>query len=118
MEGITFLNSTVIMTLHPSGLSLIIFGLLILFLSFIIAIFVLITDSCYSIGYIIVKSLSLIGIIISLGGLLYGGINPVENYTQYDVLISEDINFQEFYDKYEVIEVKGQIYTIKERSSK
>lgn len=118
MEGITFLNSTAIMTLHPSGLSLIIFGLLILFLSFITAIFVLIINPYSSIGYIIIKSLSVIGIILSLGGLLFGGINPVEDYTQYDVLISEDINFQEFYEKYEIIEVKGQIYSIKERSSK
>ena len=118
MEGITFLNSTAVMTLHPLGGSLIIFGMLIMFLSFIIAVFALLIDSCSSIGLIIVKSLALIGISLGLGGLMFGGINPVEDYTQYDVLISEDINFQEFYDKYEVIEVKGQIYTIKERSSK
>ena len=118
MEGITFLNSTVITTLHPLGGSLAIFGLLILFLSFIIAVFALLIDSCSSVRLIIVKSLTLIGISLGLGGLMFGGMNPVEDYTQYDVLISGDINFQEFYDKYEIIEVKGQIYTIKERSSK
>ena len=117
MEGITFLNSTVVMTLHPLGFLFISLGMLMLFLSIIVALFAL-ANPFGSTEFTIVGCLFLIGISLSLGGLLFGGINSVEDYTQYDVLISEDINFQEFYDKYEIIEVKGQIYTIKERSSK
>lgn len=35
--------------------------------------------------------------------------------TKYQVTISEDVNFVEFMDKYEIIDQKGKIYTIKER---
>lgn len=118
MEGITFLNSTAVMTLHPLGSLFIGLGLLILFLSSIVALFTVSINPFSSTGIIIVLSMVLIGILLSLGGLIFGGINPVEDYIKCDVLISEDIKFQEFYEKYEVIEVKGQIYTIKERSSK
>ena len=114
MEGITFLNSTAIMTLHPLGILSINLGILILFLSLIIALINLFSST----GFTVICSIFLIGISLCFGGLLFGGLNPVEDYTQYDVLISEDINFQEFYEKYEILEVKGQIYVIKERSSK
>lgn len=121
MEGITFLNSTVITTLHPLSIPFINLGILIIFLSFIIIIILDIVFDPLDLTestLIIVSSLFLTGVFLGLGGLMLGGINPVEDYTQYDVLISEDIKFQEFYEKYEIIEVKGQIYSIKERSSK
>lgn len=35
--------------------------------------------------------------------------------TSYEVIISDDVNFNEFYEKYEVVEQNGKIYTIKER---
>ena len=118
MEGITFLNSTVIMTLHPLGTLFISLGILIIFLSFIIALFAVSFNPFGSVEFTIVCSLFLIGVSLCFGGLIFGGLNPVEDYVEYDVLISKDVNFQEFYENYEVIEVKGQIYTIKERSSK
>ena len=118
MEGITFLNSTTVMTLHPLGNLFICLGMLMLFLSLIVALFAVAFNPFGSAEFTIVGSLFLIGVLLGFGGFLFGSINPVEDYIKYDVLISEDINFQEFYDKYEVIEVKGQIYTIKERSSK
>lgn len=39
---------------------------------------------------------------------------PTGTY-KYDCLISEDVSMTEFYEKYEVIEVNGQIWTIKEK---
>ena len=44
----------------------------------------------------------------------WASINKVEDYLKYDVVISEDVDFQEFYDKYEILEAKGQVYTVKE----
>lgn len=37
-------------------------------------------------------------------------------YTEYKVLISDDVSWNEFNEKYEVIEQEGKIYTIKERA--
>ena len=39
---------------------------------------------------------------------------PEDADVKYDVLVSENVIFQEFYDKYEILEAKGQIYTVKE----
>lgn len=36
-------------------------------------------------------------------------------YTQYKVIISDEENFTEFSEKYEVLEQDGKIYTIKEK---
>ena len=36
-------------------------------------------------------------------------------YTKYKVIISDEVNFTEFNEKYEVLEQDGKIYTIKER---
>lgn len=35
--------------------------------------------------------------------------------TTYQVTIDEEVNFVEFYKKYEIIDQEGQIYTIKEK---
>lgn len=35
---------------------------------------------------------------------------------KYDVTISDEVNFKEFQEKYEIIEQKGKIFTIKEKS--
>ena len=45
--------------------------------------------------------------------------NLIENfdYMEYKVLISEEVNFIEFNQKYEIIEQEGEIFTIKERAS-
>ena len=38
-----------------------------------------------------------------------------DEYTAYKVTISESVSMTEFYDKYEIIDVDGKIYTIRER---
>lgn len=36
-------------------------------------------------------------------------------YTQYEVLIDDSVNLKEFNEKYEIIDQRGEIYTIKEK---
>ena len=40
---------------------------------------------------------------------------PVEYETHYEVSIDENVNMQEFMDKYEIIETRGSIYTVREK---
>ena len=51
-------------------------------------------------------------------GFLSGKIlcpEPVEFETRYEVSIDENVNMQEFMDKYEIIETRGSIYTVREK---
>lgn len=41
---------------------------------------------------------------------------PVEYETHYEVSINEEVNMQEFMNKYEIIETRGSIYTVKEKN--
>lgn len=57
----------------------------------------------------------LIGLFV---GLLCGSIfkpKPVEYETHYEVSIDETVNMQEFMNKYEIIETRGSIYTVREK---
>ena len=40
---------------------------------------------------------------------------PVEYTTQYKVIISNEVSFVDFYEKYEIIEQDGEIFTIREK---
>lgn len=51
-------------------------------------------------------------------GLLGGFIlcpKSVEYETHYEVSINEEVNMQEFMEKYEIIETRGSIYTVREK---
>lgn len=50
-------------------------------------------------------------------GLISGCVapKPVEYETHYEVSINEEANMQEFMDKYEIIETRGLIYTVREK---
>lgn len=108
MAGVTILGSEVVMMDHPLGFIFAIIGLIFLVLSLIVG--------------VIFKEKSLapmlifgvIGTVLAFGGLGWASINKVEDYVKYDVLVSENVNFQEFYNKYEILEAKGQVYTVKE----
>lgn len=60
----------------------------------------------------VVVFFSVIGISLSLS---YGIPRKTGEYTQYKVIISDEVNFTEFNEKYEVLEQDGKIYIIKER---
>lgn len=46
---------------------------------------------------------------------IYTTINPYREIPRYEVTISEDVNLQEFEQKYEIIEQRGKIYVIQEK---
>lgn len=63
-----------------------------------------------------------LGVYCTLFGLLVGLLGgfvlkpkPVEYETHYEVSIDENVNMQEFMDKYEIIETRGSIYTVREK---
>lgn len=63
-----------------------------------------------------------LGVFCTLLGLLVGLLGgcvmcrkPVEYETRYEVSINENVNMQEFMDKYEIIETRGSIYTVREK---
>ena len=47
-------------------------------------------------------------------GLGWASIDQIEDYIQYRILITDDANFKEIHEKYEILEVKGEIYEVKE----
>lgn len=108
MDGITILGSEIVMMKHPLGLIFAIIGLIFLVLSLIIG-FTLKEKSIAP-----MLTFAVIGTVLAFGGMGWAELNEVADYTKYDVLVSEDVNFQEFYNKYEILEAKGQIYTVKE----
>ena len=108
MAGVTILGSEVVMMEHPLGFIFAIIGLIFLVLSLIIGF----TLKEKSLAPMLI--FAVIGTVLAFGGMGWAELNEVVDYTKYDVLVSEDVNFQEFYNKYEILEAKGQIYTVKE----
>ena len=63
----------------------------------------------------------IIGLVCGLFvGWLYGDIEgtPTKYETEYKVTISDDVSMNEFYEKYEIIDQEGSIYTIREREGR
>lgn len=44
-----------------------------------------------------------------------GSFSPREEITRYYVIVSDEVNFNEFMDKYKIIDQDGLIYTVEER---
>lgn len=111
MAGVTILGSEVVMMKHPLGFIFAIIGVGLLVLSLIISF----TLKEKSLAPMLI--FAVIGTVLAFGGMGWAELNEVVNYTKYDVLVSEDVNFQEFYNKYEILEAKGQVYTVREIES-
>jgi len=62
----------------------------------------------------IISLFTLLGIFVSIHGFTHLPKNKYQ--TRYEVTISDEVNFNEFNSKYEVIIQKGLIYTIIERT--
>ncbi|MBP5596648.1 MAG: hypothetical protein J6Y02_14775 [Pseudobutyrivibrio sp.] len=68
----------------------------------------------YELRYLIATVV--IGLVLIL--LLYGGKALVENWqrdTYYEVTVSDDVKFNDFNDKYEIIEQRDNIFVVMER---
>ena len=106
MNDVTILASETITKINPLGSTLVIIGVS-LMISSLILVFILQKSNIPII-------VAVIGVCLSFGGLGWACINQVEDYIQYSVLISDNANFKEIYEKYEILEVKGEIYEVKE----
>ena len=56
-----------------------------------------------------------LGLLVGLLGGFVLAPEPVEYETRYEVSIDETVNMQEFMDRYEIIETRGSIYTVREK---
>lgn len=106
MEGVTILNSEIIMTPHWVPIVVLILGVTsILFLLFLIA---LGFDSDGILNMLIVSAgIALIGVISMF-------IFKVPCYTSYEVILEDSVSMNEFSDRYEILDQRGQIYVVKE----
>ena len=110
MAGVTILSSEVVMMVHPLFGTFAIIGVSLLCLSLLLGL--IFQNKSYGLQIMLIPAA--IGTIIAFGGMGWASINKVEDYVKYDVLVSENVMFQEFYNRYEILEAKGQVYTVKE----
>ena len=105
MNGVEILASTEVTQLDPSPL--VFFGAtVIIFIAFCLVAFVADSEILVIVGAVLAI---FVGIITSLAF-------ASKTYeTQYQVTISEDVNFVEFNNKYEILNQEGKIYTVKEK---
>lgn len=59
---------------------------------------------------------TVLGLFVGLLGGFVVNPKPVEYETRYEVSINEEVNMQEFMDKYEIVETRGSIYTVREKN--
>ena len=109
MSGVTILNSYEYLTNTDS-----IMGLIFLCVGFFVVSIIVLVDlinhKCKSwvegILFIIFITLTII----------CGGLMPEKKYeTRYQVTTDDSVSMNEFQNKYEIIEVEGKIYTVRER---
>ena len=112
MAGVTILGSEIVMMEHPLFLTFGATGVGLLIAALILGI--IFKNSKQELGLKFMLTFGILGAIVAFGGMGWASINKVEDYVKYDVLVSEDVNFQEFYDKYEILDAKGDVYTVKE----
>lgn len=109
MNGVTILNNYEILT-NPSSIFLyLVWGFVFTALALIL-LYLFIVDNYSS------TSTAIFAIIAgALAVILFCNI-PEENYeTRYQVAVDDSVNMNEFQSKYEIIEVEGKIYTVRER---
>lgn len=56
-----------------------------------------------------------LGVALFLSGMGVGVFAPRELTPRYQVIVKDDVNFNEFLDKYKIIDQNGLIYTVEER---
>lgn len=110
MEGIEILNMYEYQIFQPffTILGVLIGGFLGVIIAYLLNQYFNISDTA-SQAFILIMGLFgiIIGIIIDC--------SIAEKETRYEVTIDDSVNYKEFTEKYEVIEVNGKIYTIVEK---
>ena len=113
MAGVTILGSEIVMMEHPLFLTFGATGVGLLIAALILGI--IFKNSKQELGLKFMLAFGILGAIVAFGGMGWASINTVEDYLKYDVLVSEDVNFQEFYNRYEILDAKGNVYTVRVR---
>lgn len=111
MEGITVLNEIAVSGYVPGGVLLTILGVVGILFCVIMAI-VLFYDKENG------AAITMLLLMMVCCGALCAGIDelikPTE--THYQVIIDDSVPVNEFFERYEVIEQNGKIYTVRERN--
>lgn len=58
-------------------------------------------------------AISLIIVAIGIGNSK--GVEEVYDYTEYKIIVDETVNMNEFMEKYEILDIDGEIYVVRER---
>ena len=114
MPGVEILNTEVVYVIDFSAVPLNICIIVGLVVGLLVAYF----DAVDAVDWV------LAGLVGAIVGLLVGGLMTIVtalptdevDYVKYDVVISDEVNFNEFIEHYEIIEQKGKIYTVKEKT--
>lgn len=112
MEGVTILNEfiykgAILQPWFAIGISCSIGGILCLLFSQFI-------DMILGKWY---KYVTVIAALVCLFGICIGILAPREQIPRYQVIISDEVNFNNFNDCYKIIKQEGLIYTVEERES-
>ncbi len=109
MDGVIILNSYEILTNTSSIFFVLVWGFVFTALALCLS-YLFIADDYSSI------STAIFAIVAgALAVILFCNI-PEKNYeTRYQVTVDDSVSMNEFQDKYEIIEVEGKIYTVRER---
>lgn len=89
---------------------------LIMFIAGIVAIIISALEES-GVGFVFGLMAAAVGLILGVVGMISAEkVEPLPTgITQYEVLIDESVNFQEVYDKYEVIERRGDIWVLQNK---
>lgn len=117
MSGVEILNQYEVVTRTTFSWSSFGWGCLIALIMGVIISFMITIDDFDWITFLICSAI-LVTVLCLTIGLIAGFIlcpKATEVETRYEVSISPEVSMQEFLNKYEIIETRGSIYTVRER---
>lgn len=110
MDGVTILASKSVMIPHPAGFIISIIGIILMAFS---VFFLAITKELKK-----ALIIAAIGCVVAFSGIIFSATIEVEDYVEHKILISEEVNFKDVYNKYEILETEGDIFVVKEREAR
>ena len=116
MNGVEILSSETIYEVEVYRWLIVVFASVGLLIGLIVAIVNWIDFGFDSDNIWLIIGCTVIGAYVGfLGSIISEHETDTVDYIEYKVIVSEDINFTEFMDKYEILDQEGKIYTVKER---
>lgn len=114
LPGIEVLSEQFVST-SISPLEIAILGVLLFFGMAMSLLLLFLSISNASVGGCITSAIFIIAILFLVGALAHKVANPT-GYTEYQVLIDDDVKWKDLYENYEIIDQQGKIYTITEKT--